>query len=736
MPPMEAREVCDAAPIRNAHSACVYDSERLLVASDDGIDLIDIKTDCTIQRFYDKRAFLVDVFRHRQLVVAIVGKHHQLTLFPGALLDEASSALHTSTTSSSGGGGGTSSNYYSSSSAAALASAASHTATTGSSSSASSASAVSCVVKMEETRGANLFCLGQLTATSPLLVCVCVKKAVSIYEVTVSHTGASHKPKYKKLRDIELAMSVQSMQIIGGGSGGGGSESIDSDSADQVKHLCIGFQSEFALYSLRDEMAPIALLQPDRDPSLQFLVKDPIDALLAVHVARDEYLLVFETLGVYVSASNGCRSRVEEIMWPSRPVHVAYAEPHLLCFCERGIDVFHVRTGEWIQILQFQKTRPLDRAGALCLCNESTQDNVIRLIHLSATATANAAHNSQNNSTSTSSAATGSSDELVSLVAKSRSLIKSGKYRKGSLSRHDDHSVAVAANVAAAAAASNALNYSSSTVSSTTTTFASLPPSSSLPPQQPASSSSSSSTLQQQSTATATTTSGTSRKSLISNPINFQHIQHIGPASEQATIIGLPPMSTTATTSSLTGQGAATASARLLANASSSTLSDSTQPQQQQQQQQQSRKASNSVRTHHHHHQITKTEISAPTNFRHIVSGLDDYTTSTNAVGLTTVTAGAIAHQPQSPTNANGNHHQLPLIQTSVVKQQVTSGGAGGKSSSLSSTSSSSSSMLHSPNSPANSNNTNSNNENLSQAISNTLKTTSALYNSEFSPLR
>ena len=69
-------------------------------------------------------------------------------------------------------------------------------------------------------------------------------------------------------------------------------------------------------------------------------------------------------------------------MWPSKPLHVAYNEPYLLCFSDRGIDVFHVKTGEWIQIMQFPKTKPLDRTGALCLCNESA-DNT-RLIHLKA----------------------------------------------------------------------------------------------------------------------------------------------------------------------------------------------------------------------------------------------------------------------------------------------------------------------------------------------------------------
>lgn len=59
-------------------------------------------------------------------------------------------------------------------------------------------------------------------------------------------------------------------------------------------------------------------------------------------------------MGVYVNI-NGCRSRVEEIMWPSKPLHVAYNEPFLLCFCDRGIDVFDVKSGDWIQIIQFEK---------------------------------------------------------------------------------------------------------------------------------------------------------------------------------------------------------------------------------------------------------------------------------------------------------------------------------------------------------------------------------------------
>lgn len=260
MPAFEAREICDATSIRNANSACVYDAERLLIASDEGIDVIDIKTDCTIQRFHDKKAFLIDVCREEKLIIAISGKNHQIFLFPTIVIEGLSVDI----------------------------------------------------CKIEETKGCNLFCVGKLILTSSWnqspkefktpneyyphqsmstvstssssssststqnqhtihLLCVAIKKVVTIYEI-----NSSLKPKYKKIRDIELTMSVQSLQIIN-------------------NQLCIGFQSEFALYSLAHETAPTALLQPDKDKSLQFLIKDPINALMAVQITNEEYLLVFES---------------------------------------------------------------------------------------------------------------------------------------------------------------------------------------------------------------------------------------------------------------------------------------------------------------------------------------------------------------------------------------------------------------------------------------------------------
>ena len=245
----------------------------------------------------------------------------------------------------------------------------------------------------------------------------------------------------------------------------------------------------------------------------------------------------------------------------------------------------------------------------------------------------------------------------------------------------------------------------------------------------------------------ASQTNSNSRKSLISHPINFQHIQHMGPHDGKTYMqIDAPPVaSLTTPTSATNGNGhglpplstgtrivplsnlsmsEAAHTANLLittpvsANASVVSIQAPNSKKQ---------VSSSGIR------QIAKNDISAPTNFRHVVKGLDDYAQQQQQPPLP-------KHTPSPPNSVHGSKNStriiapadqmhappthLPNITTAAANaanQQQTST----KSSSLSSSSSSSSSILHSPHSP-----TSSNNENLSQAISNTLKATSTgLYN-------
>lgn len=423
-------------------------------------------------------------------------------------------------------------------------------------------------IKIDETKGCTQFCHGRLTQYNDKqnmsVLCVAIKKTIAIYEI-----NAAMKPKYKRIREIELTMSAQSLQIID-------------------DYLCVGLQSEFALYSLTHESTPVALVQEDRDKSLAFLNRNPTNALMAVRIDHDEYLLVFETLGLYVNV-NGYKSRSEEIMWPSKPLHVTARGDYLLCYCDRGIDVFNSNTGEWLQIIQLAKTKPLDPTGLLSISHEISDS--ARLVYLKA------------------------SDEgeyiTVTSQTKNRSLVKS-KYRKGSLSKSDENYLnktsspnnnGTLAGGSGSGSGSTGLNYSNSNVSS----FMGF----------------------------------NSRKSLISNPINFQHLHHMGPSDGKSVIYS--DLNTTPINNQRVGS-----------NEYYSRKSMNTS---------QSSNGGGSGSIH-----IDKNDISGPTNFRHIQRGLVSVDDSTGVSGKNSGTVQIIS----SPSSLNKSLiiDNQSLVSNSMQDQQ------------------------------------------------------------------
>ena len=65
----------------------------------------------------------------------------------------------------------------------------------------------------------------------------------------------------------------------------------------------------------------LALVHPDNQ-LLGFLAYSAVDAMRAIELSRGEFLLVFQTLGVYVDAQ-GRKSRDREIMYPAIPQAVS-----------------------------------------------------------------------------------------------------------------------------------------------------------------------------------------------------------------------------------------------------------------------------------------------------------------------------------------------------------------------------------------------------------------------------
>ena len=178
-----------------------------------------------------------------------------------------------------------------------------------------------------------------------------------IYEITRLKT------RHARLREVLLPAQAQSLDVFSDG------------------RLCVGYQSGFTIYSLMGDQHPLSLVHPDNQ-MLGFLAYSPVDALGAIELPRGEFLLVFNTLGVYVDlqvcappivlplthSSQGRKSRDVEIMYPAAPTGIATTpDGFLLVYSETHIDVFDAAAGEWCQTINIRKTRPLLKSGSLNL---------------------------------------------------------------------------------------------------------------------------------------------------------------------------------------------------------------------------------------------------------------------------------------------------------------------------------------------------------------------------------
>merc|ERR1719412_3166496 len=201
-------------------------------------------------------------------------------------------------------------------------------------------------MKVAETKGCLVFATGIMRPTpnsgSSYCLCVAVKRQVIIYEITRLKT------RHKRLREVLLPAQAQCLDVFSDG------------------RLCVGYQSGFTIYSLLGDQHPLSLVHPDNQ-MLGFLAYNPVDALGAIELPRGEFLLVFNSLGVYVDLQ-GRKSREVEIMYPAQPLAIATTQDgFLLVYSETHIDVFDAAAGEWCQTVNIRRTRPLIKSGLLNL---------------------------------------------------------------------------------------------------------------------------------------------------------------------------------------------------------------------------------------------------------------------------------------------------------------------------------------------------------------------------------
>ncbi|XP_019586446.2 serine/threonine-protein kinase MRCK alpha isoform X16 [Rhinolophus sinicus] len=204
--------------------------------------------------------------------------------------------------------------------------------------------------KLAETKGCQTITSGKVRHGALTCLCVAMKRQVLCYELFQSKT------RHRKFKEIQVPYNVQWMAIFS-------------------EHLCVGFQSGFLRYPLNGEGSPYSMLHSN-DHTLSFIAHQPMDAICAVEISSKEYLLCFNSIGMYTDCQ-GRRSRQQELMWPASPSSCCYNAPYLSVYSENAVDIFDVNSMEWIQTLPLKKVRPLNSEGSLNLLGLET----IRLIY-------------------------------------------------------------------------------------------------------------------------------------------------------------------------------------------------------------------------------------------------------------------------------------------------------------------------------------------------------------------
>ncbi|CAL1272600.1 unnamed protein product [Larinioides sclopetarius] len=209
-------------------------------------------------------------------------------------------------------------------------------------------------IKVVDTKGCLTFdtaCYSQ-GCSSNYVFCIALKRQVVLYDINRT------KSRHQKRREICLPTSAQCLNVMG-------------------DRLCVGFPSSFYIYSLWEETPPFCLVNTET-AALSYLCHNPMDALIAVNLPNNEFLLVFSYLGIFVDGQ-GRKTREKELMFPALPTGISQRDEYLCVYSESHIDVFEVSTGDWVQTVNLKKTKPLSTNGMLCLTLATELPHIVYL---------------------------------------------------------------------------------------------------------------------------------------------------------------------------------------------------------------------------------------------------------------------------------------------------------------------------------------------------------------------
>jgi serine/threonine-protein kinase MRCK len=263
------KEVLDSSLniLRNCISAAIIDKDRVLMGCEDGLYCVELDCFEFIRVGESKKIYQIWYIKSEQLLVVLCGKQRHIRLLPIRALEVPDVEW----------------------------------------------------IKVSESKNCVCACTGIIRYGAQQNIyglAIATKKPsgtlIAVYEID------RNKLRHHKLFEFSVNQSVQNMQILSDG------------------RLAIGHQSGFTAYHLQADAAKMPLVHPDNNLS-HFLAYSNVDSWRVIEVNHQssqtdigdghcgdvtEYLLVFQTLAVYVD-QQGKKTRDREIMYPAVPTYIS-----------------------------------------------------------------------------------------------------------------------------------------------------------------------------------------------------------------------------------------------------------------------------------------------------------------------------------------------------------------------------------------------------------------------------
>ncbi|XP_062557470.1 serine/threonine-protein kinase Genghis Khan isoform X2 [Armigeres subalbatus] len=313
------KEVLDSSlsAIRSALSALIIDPDRILLGTEDGLFCLDLDRSEIARIGESKKVYQLWYIAEEQLLVILCGKQRHLRLLPIRALEATDVEW----------------------------------------------------IKVAESKNCITACTGIIERGPQPVYCIVIALKRQNTSQIVVYVVNRNRSRHHKMCEFTVAYPVQSLQML-------------SD-----LRLAVGHQSGFTAYCLQGEAQAMPLVHPENQLN-NFLAYSGVDAWRVIEIqsgqgsnAHGEYLLVFQTLAIYVDLQ-GRKSRDREIMYPAVPTHITYCDGHLLVYSETHLDIFNAQTAEWVQSIGLKRSRPLINNGILSLTTLNDAAHVIYLANM------------------------------------------------------------------------------------------------------------------------------------------------------------------------------------------------------------------------------------------------------------------------------------------------------------------------------------------------------------------